>query len=464
MTDHSTLPPRTAIASVAAAASLLLGACGSSASSATATASVSSATATAAAAPPSPPSGNGGGAPGGSSTPTYTPTGEYTLSGGHATKSGATIVASGGDRSGVLVTNGGVLTLLNPTVKTTGDSRSNDESSFYGLDSGVLANARGKVIIRGGSVVTSGSGANGVFAYGSGASATVSNASITATGNGSHGAMTAGGGSVALANVHIHTSGQSAAAIATDRGGGTIVTAGGTWITNGFKSPGIYSTGLIKVTGATIAATGAEAAVIEGANSISVTNSSLKAAIEHGVMLYQSMSGDANAGTGTYTMTGGSLTAAAGPAFYVTNETAVITVKGSARVSATSGVLLRADAAGTGSGNAKPGKVTFNADGENLAGAIFADTRSSIAASLTGSSTLTSTITNASLTLGSGSRWIVAGDSTLQRLTGAAISGTSITNITGDGHTVTYSASLAPNSSLGGKTYTLAGGGTLKPA
>ena len=42
------------------------------------------------------------------------------------------------------------------------------------------------------------------------------------------------------------------------------------------------------------------------------------------------------------------------------------------------------------------------------------------------------------------------------------ISGTTITNITGNGHTVYHDTSASPE--LGGATYTLAGGGTLQPA
>lgn len=44
----------------------------------------------------------------------------------------------------------------------------------------------------------------------------------------------------------------------------------------------------------------------------------------------------------------------------------------------------------------------------------------------------------------------------------AGICCTKITNITGNGHNVYYSTSANP--SLGGKTYTLAGGGKLIPA
>ena len=55
-------------------------------------------------------------------------------------------------------------------------------------------------------------------------------------------------------------------------------------------------------------------------------------------------------------------------------------------------------------------------------------------------------------------------DSTLTALTDTnGIAGSSVTNIIGNGHTVTYDASLAANSSLAGKTYSLANGGTLEP-
>ena len=55
-------------------------------------------------------------------------------------------------------------------------------------------------------------------------------------------------------------------------------------------------------------------------------------------------------------------------------------------------------------------------------------------------------------------------DSNLTSLTGARISGSTVTNIIGNGHTVTYAASLAANAKLADKTYKLAGGGELRPA
>ena len=459
MSTHFT---HTQIVVPCAAATLLLAACGSSASlqsgSAATTATTVAAPSVPATAPGAPPGG------GGSATPTYAASGAYTLAAGTATRSNQAFVAAGTDESAVLVKNGATLTLVNPMITTTGNSKSMDESSFYGLNAGVLAQSAGRVRISGGSVTTSGSGANGVFAYGAGASVTISNARITATGQGAHGVMTSGGGTLRVTNVTISTKGASSAAIATDRGGGTVTVTGGTMTTSGFRSPGIYSTGVIRVTGARLNATGAEAAVVEGANSVSVTNTTLTGAKQHGVMLYQSMSGDASAGRGSYTMSGGSLTARVGPAFYVTNTTALITLTHGATVHAASGVLVRADSAGTGSGNTGAGKVTFIANHETPSGNLVAAGTGTISANLENHTTLTGKIATAALRLDATSTWNVTANSTLTALTDPAISGTMIINIVGHGHTITYDATLAANATLGHRSYTLAGGGRLVPA
>jgi hypothetical protein len=51
------------------------------------------------------------------------------------------------------VTNSGVLTLNNPTITTTGSSSSMDNSSFYGLNAGLLVTAAGSATVTGGTVI-----------------------------------------------------------------------------------------------------------------------------------------------------------------------------------------------------------------------------------------------------------------------------------------------------------------------
>ena len=80
-------------------------------------------------------------------------------------------------------------------------------------------------------------------------------------------------------------------------------------------------------------------------------------------------------------------------------------------------------------------------------------------------STLTGTVNGAAMTLDKNSKWNVTDDSILTSLSNAAgISGTTITNIYGNGHTVYYDKKLSENKALGGKSYKLKGGGNLKPA
>jgi spore coat protein CotH len=413
---------------------------------------------------------SGRGGPGGQvgsggprSTP-YTLSGSYTLDGGAATGEDKTYRSASNDVSAVFVRKGGQLTLVNPTVTTTGNTSSQENSSFYGLNAGVLAAQGGKVSISGGSVTTSGSGANGVFATGNGSEIALANLTITATGGGGHGVMASGGGSLTLSNVNITTGpGANSAAIATDRGGGTIIAKGGTMTTSGRDAPGIYSTGNIVAEGTTIHGTAAEAAVIEGRNSISLTNCTLSGAAKCGVMIYQSFSGDAPGRTGTFTMQGGSLTTTAGPLFYVSNTKGVIKLKG-VRVAATSGTLVSASAGRWGRSGSNGGQAIFTAEAQTLTGDLTCDSISSIAATLQNGTVLTGAIKGAALTLDGTSKWKVTGDSILTALTDpSGVTGTSITNIDGNGHEVRYDANQHANEWLGHKTYSLANGGHLLP-
>lgn len=398
-------------------------------------------------------------------------TGVYAQSSGTQTTSGQTYKAESNDQSAVYVTKTGVLTLNGATVTTSGDTSSQDNSSFYGLNAAVLAADGGTVSMDDGTIATTGLGANGAFATGAGSTVALTGTNITATGDGGHAVMATAGGSMTVRDVSMTTTGKNAGAIATDRGGGTITATGCAVTTSGQDSPAIYSTGTIAVADSTLLATGAEAAVIEGANSITVTNCSLSSRKEDkwGVMIYQSMSGDAEGARGVFTMTGGSLTygSSTGSLFYVTNTTAVITLD-HVTLTTASGRLVEAGAGRWGASGSNGGTVLLTANAQALTGDVSADALSSVTLTLTNESTLTGAINaagtakSAVLALDATSSWIVTADSALTGLSGCAVSGSTITNIVGNGHTVTYDPAASP--SLGGRTYTLSGGGTLKPA
>jgi hypothetical protein len=411
-----------------------------------------------------------------SSSP-YTITAVYAQDGGSKTAHGQTYTAADANQSAIYVDNSGKLTLTNAAITTSGNTSSQDNSSFHGLNAAVLAAGGGSINLSDSAITTSGAGANGAFATDAGSAVSLSNVTIQTSADGAHGVMAANGGSLALTNVDIVTAGGSSGAIATGRGGGTIKVTGGKVITSGQNSPDLYSTGAISVTGGTMSATGAEAAVIEGGSSITLTKTSLFSTMRKwGVLIYQSMSGDAEGGQsaqgtqGTFTMTGGSLTydPTSGPLFYVTNATAVITLK-DVVISSASGTLLKASAGNWGSSGSNGGAVIFTADSQALAGNLVADNLSSIALTLQKDSTLTGTINgdhtakSTRLTMDATTSWYVTGDSYLTCLTDPGeIYDTIVANITGNGYTVYYETSACPN--LHGRTYPLLAGGSLKPA
>jgi len=389
----------------------------------------------------------------------------YSQSGGTAAKSNQMITTSDKATSGVKVTDKGMLTLSDSKVTTSGNTTGMEDSSFYGLNAAVLALSGSKIAMTNSSIATRGTGANGAFAVGAGSVVELSKVKIGCVASGAHGVDATIAGTIICTDVDITTAGNgAAAAISTDRGGGTITFTRGSAATSGTRSPGIYSTGSITVSDAKIKATGSEAFVIEGKNSVTLTNTTLSGARECGVMLYQSFSGDAGIGTSVLTMTGGSLTAAEGPMFFVTNTAAVVELKGDAKLSAASGVFVKAAAGRWGNTGSNGGRLTFKADGETLVGDITCDDISTVSVALQNKTTLKGTI-NAqgvakvmALALDATSVWEVTGTSYLTSLIDQDIT---LANIHDNSHTIYYDSKADASQWLGGKTYPLSGGGKL---
>ena len=350
--------------------------------------------------PPSGGSGGGpgmpGGGPGGSADIDYAAATEITEAGEWADETYASDTA---DESALIVNTDGTVTLANPTVAKTGDSDGGDSCSFYGLNAALLAMGGGTTIITGGTVTSDADGANGVFSYGGnggqngaagdGTTVLISDTAITTTGDGSGGIMTTGGGWTVAENLTVTTGGRSSAAIRTDRGGGEVAVYGGSYTTNGLGSPAIYSTASVTVSEAALVSNLSEGVCIEGQNAVTLENCELTAnnTETHGnatfldsVMIYQSMSGDADSGTSSFAMTGGVLTSLSGHMFHVTNTHAVISLSEVELVNAGSDVLLSVcDDGWSGADNV----AELNASAQMLFGTILVGDNSSLTLSLT---------------------------------------------------------------------------------
>ncbi len=411
----------------------------------------------------SPPSGSPpGGAPGGSGSSSVTYSGATSISSSE-TQTNQTYSSSGADENALLIDTSDSVTITNPTVTKSGDSDGGDNCNFYGINSGITVKGGGTVTITGGTVEASATGANGVFSYGGnggqngadgdGTTVIIKDTVINTTGDNGGGIMTTGGGIMQAENLTVTTSGRSSAAIRTDRGGGTVTVTGGSYTTSGLGSPAIYSTADITVSDATLVSNLSEGVCIEGKNSVTINNSDLtanntqmngNATFLDSIMIYQSMSGDADSGTSSFTMNGGTLTSKNGHVFHVTNTNAVINLSGvTINNEDSSNVLLSVcDDGWSGSSNI----ATLNADGQILNGTILVGDNSTLTLNLTNSSGFTGTvsgeITNAkgttvstevgtvSVTLDETSKWSLTADTYITEFNGNAA------NVINNGYTL----------------------------
>ena len=383
-------------------------------------------------APPEMPGGMGGpgGAPGGmgGSAPE-----EYSAAVTLTENADGGTYASSADSESAVLVSGSDVTLTSATVSKTGDADS-ESADFYGINAAVLATDGAALTIENAQITTDGAHANAVFSYGSGTTVNVSDTAIITTGNNSGGLMTTGGAAMNAVNVTVSTAGNSSAAIRSDRGGGTVNVQGGTYETTGRGSPAIYSTADITVSGAVLSASGSEAVVIEGGNSVTLNGVQItgndavlngQSTVKTNVLIYQSMSGDAQDGSSVFTMTGGDMTALTGDMFHVTNVTTTISLTGVAFHPADdSSVFLSASADAWGSSGSNGGHVTLNLASQEIAGDLTADALSSLHISLTENSSLTGAVNSANasqdvtVTLDGTSVWTLTGDSYLTAFTG----------------------------------------------
>ena len=244
-----------------------LGACSSStATSAPVETTVSETDVDTQSVPGAPPDGG----PGGDAATVETGTGAYVLADGE-TLSGGTYTSTNADENAIRAEGDVTASLDGVTVeKTDGAASSNDASSFYGLNSAILALDNATLNITGGTVTATTEGANGVFAY-DGATINIADTVINVSGGNAGGIEVAGGGTMVATNLTVNATVK--AAIRSDRGGGNLTVDGGTYTTSGSSgAPAIYSTANIVVSNATLTANDSEAVVVEGLNSVTLVD------------------------------------------------------------------------------------------------------------------------------------------------------------------------------------------------
>lgn len=252
---------------------------------------------------------------------------------------GKTYTSTRADENALRV-DGAKVYLDTPTIdKKDGQTTNPGTGDFYGMNAGFLATNGAIVYLDHANIRTNAQGGNGSFSYGKGTTVNIRNSIVNTYKDNSGGIQTTGGGTTNAQNLKVTTRGNSAAAIRSDRGGGNVNVTGGYYESQGYNSPAIYSTAKIRARDAVLRADNSEALVIEGKNSIALENCTVTGNMSktksrakdinvHNVMIYQSMSGDAEMGTAKFSMNGGSLTGNSGDLFYLTNTDARVVLDG----------------------------------------------------------------------------------------------------------------------------------------
>ncbi|WP_152032968.1 hypothetical protein [Gallaecimonas mangrovi] len=333
---------------------------------------------------------------------------------------------------------------------------------------GVYVAANSQAELSDSHILTASNEGKGLCAVGNKARIGFNTGTITTSGPSSHGVFATEGGYITVNHAHVFTSGAHSSALATDQGGGTVLANAGHYVVTGPYSAAIYSTGLISGAGGSYESTDDNVVVVEGGSKVQLTSATLKADSKGAVMMYQSFSGDAGVGVSHFDAKGGSITALAGPLFYVTNTHAAISLDNVALVSK-DGILLKALKGPWGVPDAHPtqgGTVTLTATHQQLAGKVLADASSSITLALTDNSQMRGAINSNNkaghikLVISANSHWQLTADSHVSQLV--------LENhvppshlIAGNGHSLYYRQQENP--ALQGKTYKLQGGGYLRP-
>lgn len=196
-----------------------------------------------------------------------------------------------------------------------------------------------------------------------------------------------------------------------------------------------------------------EGVYIKGLNSIKLENCDLTAnnTKQNGnatfldtIMIYQSMSGDANSGTSSFSMSGGSITSKSGHVFHVTNTDAVITLNNvTIKNEDSNNILLSVCADGWSGGS---NIATLDATSQKLSGLVKVGNDSTLTMNLSSNSNFEGTIDgnisnasgirvstevgNVSVTLDDTSTWTLTADSYVTSFHGNE------QNIISNGHTL----------------------------
>ena len=427
--------------------------------------------------------------------------GVFTVAGETKALSKSTIAAAKTDQSAVFAERNAQLTLDGVQLSSSSDLSQVDDGRTVGLASALLVASQSAVTVTGGSIATTGNGVNALFVGDAGSRVALKGASLSTRAANAGGIVLNPGAALQADSITVATQSDHAPAVAV---AGHATLTGGHYTTSGPLSPVFAVSGELTATGVLAEAGHADAITVDGPRHIDLTDSQLRSD-NAGIRLFASDMAQGPAGprpdhmsmgglgpngpgpdgpgagghgmvavtTNAYMsdadahppaqvkLTGGAL-AAQGEAFSVSNLTAEIALD-HVTLSSGNGILVKAFAGTSGQLGRNGGIAHITAHNQTLSGDVVTDVISSVRLTLNDHSQLTGkTTTDTDVVLDATSAWTLTGDSKVGKLNDPdGITGDAVANIVGNGHTLTYDQRYNP--ALGGKTYALAGGGSLVP-
>ena len=338
------------------------------------------------------------------------------------------------DQNSFIGKNKASITINSSVFDKTGNTTNDDNSNFHGQNAVVLGIEGSQTSIKDSNITSNSIGSNAVFATGEGSVINVENTNIHTKSDSSRGLDATYKGTVNGKNLTITTEGAHSATLATDRGEGTITAEAAKLTTSGTGSPVIYSTGNITANNVNGVANKSEIGVVEGKNSITLTNSNVTGYHDNGFMLYQSFSGDAESGIARLKAENNTLTTHGTGAFiYVNNTTAEADLTGNTILMPNTTTLVKAAADSRwGKDGENGGHLTLRASNQELNGNIVADSSSTVSLDMTNGSSLVgavntnNTAEEVTLKLSKDSTWTLTGDSYVKSLTNEDTTGENI--------------------------------------
>ena len=357
------------------------------------------------------------------------------------------VASTSKDQSAVYITGTNSISDSNIT-KESGDSSNIENSEFFGVNAAILVQG-GTLTMNGGQITTKAKGANALVATNSGV-VTITGTDIISQGTASsRGLHSTYGGTIIAKKVSISSEGRSCANLATDRGEGTVTCEECTLSTKGAGSPLIYSTGVIIVKKTTGTASGAQAVVVEGKNTATVSDfSDFKCSAspnreevdQCGVMLYQSMSGDAFQGTSNFECVNSNIEIlqsskyySTAPMFFITNNNAKIQLTNCTFGFGSNKFVSLKGTNQWGKSGSNGGEVTLELNNQTIQGDLEVDgistlTINMIQSTITGKINTANTAKKIDITLDKDSKITITGNSYCTSITNEDKTGANLVN------------------------------------